>query len=103
MNVNLTPELDRLVREKVKSGMYGSASEVVREALRKMLHGEDSRMPDQVAEAARSSYGERTTNNAGLRQMMERIWADQKARGHVPPTKEEVDQRIKDARKGWVE
>ena len=103
MNVNLTPELDRLVREKVKSGMYGSASEVVREALRRMIQDEDSRMPNQVAETTRSSYGERTTNNAGLREKMERIWADQKARGHIPPTKEEVDQRIKDARKGWVE
>ncbi len=34
MNISLTPELDSLVREKVKSGMYHSASEVIREALR---------------------------------------------------------------------
>ncbi|MEW6363026.1 MAG: type II toxin-antitoxin system ParD family antitoxin [Acidobacteriota bacterium] len=34
MNVSLTPELDQLVREKVATGLYGSASEVVREALR---------------------------------------------------------------------
>lgn len=36
MNVNLTPELEELVRSKVTSGMYASASEVVREALRLM-------------------------------------------------------------------
>ena len=36
MNVNLTPELETLVRRKVASGMYTSASEVVREALRLM-------------------------------------------------------------------
>ena len=36
MNVNLTPYLDELVRSKVSSGMYTSASEVVREALRLM-------------------------------------------------------------------
>ena len=36
MNVNLTPELESLVRRKVASGMYTSASEVVREALRLM-------------------------------------------------------------------
>ena len=36
MNVNLTPQLDELVRAKVDSGMYSSASEVVREALRLM-------------------------------------------------------------------
>lgn len=34
MNVSLTPELDRFVAEKVESGRYTSASEVVREALR---------------------------------------------------------------------
>ena len=34
MNVNLTPELEKLVHNRVKSGRYNSASEVVREALR---------------------------------------------------------------------
>ena len=34
MNVNLTPELEELVRAKVSSGLYNSQSEVVREALR---------------------------------------------------------------------
>ena len=36
MNVNLTPHLEDLVRQKVSSGLYTSASEVVREALRLM-------------------------------------------------------------------
>ncbi len=34
MNVNLTPELEKIVEKKVNSGRYNSASEVVREALR---------------------------------------------------------------------
>lgn len=34
MNVSLTPELETLISQKVKSGRYHSASEVVREALR---------------------------------------------------------------------
>jgi antitoxin ParD1/3/4 len=34
MNVSLTKELEELVNDKVKSGRYLSASEVVREALR---------------------------------------------------------------------
>lgn len=34
MNVSLTPELEQIVDQKVKSGMYNSASEVVREGLR---------------------------------------------------------------------
>lgn len=36
MNVNLTPQLEEMVRSKVASGLYTSASEVVREALRLM-------------------------------------------------------------------
>lgn len=34
MNVSLTPELEAFVHEKVASGRYTSASEVVRESLR---------------------------------------------------------------------
>ena len=34
MNVSLTKELEQLINEKVASGRYASASEVVREALR---------------------------------------------------------------------
>lgn len=36
MNVNLTPQLEEMVKQKVASGLYTSASEVVREALRLM-------------------------------------------------------------------
>jgi len=36
MNVNLTAKLEKLVQNKVKTGRYNSASEVVREALRLM-------------------------------------------------------------------
>jgi antitoxin ParD1/3/4 len=34
MNISLTPELDTYVQDKVKSGLYHSASEVIREGLR---------------------------------------------------------------------
>lgn len=34
MNVSLTPELEKLVTRKVESGLYQSASEVIREGLR---------------------------------------------------------------------
>jgi antitoxin ParD1/3/4 len=36
MRVSLTPNLEQLVRRKVESGLYGDASEVIREALRLM-------------------------------------------------------------------
>jgi antitoxin ParD1/3/4 len=34
MNISLTPQLEAFVQEKVASGLYASASEVIREALR---------------------------------------------------------------------
>ena len=36
MNINLTPQLEAMIRQKVDSGLYNSASEVVRDALRLM-------------------------------------------------------------------
>ena len=43
MNVSLTPELQKLVQEKVQSGMYYSASEVIREALRLLQERDELR------------------------------------------------------------
>jgi antitoxin ParD1/3/4 len=52
MNVSLTPELERLVQEKVSSGLYNSASEVVREALR-LLHERDELRKARLEELRR--------------------------------------------------
>ncbi len=50
MNVSLTPELEKLVNEKVRSGLYQTASEVVREALRLLKQRDDDvRRADQRA------------------------------------------------------
>uniref|UniRef100_A0A7V4XSS8 Type II toxin-antitoxin system ParD family antitoxin n=1 Tax=Acidobacterium capsulatum TaxID=33075 RepID=A0A7V4XSS8_9BACT len=49
MNVSLTPELDRFVAEKVSSGRYTSASEVVREALRLMEERDQARQAQLTA------------------------------------------------------
>lgn len=49
MNVNLTPQLEELVRSKVASGLYTSASEVVREALR-LLEEQDRMREAKVAQ-----------------------------------------------------
>ena len=53
MNVSLTPELEALVNEKVRSGLYHTASEVVREALRLLKQRDDeARRADQQAGVA---------------------------------------------------
>lgn len=43
MNVSLTPELERKVDEKINTGLYTSASELVREALRLFFQYEEVR------------------------------------------------------------
>jgi antitoxin ParD1/3/4 len=43
MHVSLTPKLEELIREKVESGLYNNASEVVREALRLMQEHDEVR------------------------------------------------------------
>jgi antitoxin ParD1/3/4 len=43
MNISLTPELERRISEKVESGLYGTASEVVREALRRLFEADEER------------------------------------------------------------
>jgi antitoxin ParD1/3/4 len=51
VNIELTPELEQLVNEKVQSGVYGSATEVIGEALR--LLAERDRIREQEIEAVR--------------------------------------------------
>lgn len=86
MNVSLTPELERLVNEKVDSGLYQTASEVVREALRLMKERDDRarlRADVQVGfdEVAR---GEGTRYEVGTGR---RLAEDVKARGRVARAK----------------
>ena len=56
MNVSLTPELEEMIRLKVESGLYVSASEVVREALRTMQENDKlTRIRHSLAES-RAQY-----------------------------------------------
>ena len=41
MHISLTPELEKIIKEKVASGLYNNVSEVVREALRFMKTNEE--------------------------------------------------------------
>ena len=77
MNVNLTPQLEDLVRSKVSSGLYTSASEVVREALRLMQ--EQDRMREVKLEELRREV------RRGLESGPSREWdaADLKAKARA--------------------
>ena len=61
MNISLTPQLEKLVQDRVKSGRYTSASEVVREALR-LLDSHDRAMSQGLAQL-------RTNVESGFRQL----------------------------------
>ena len=47
MNVSLTPELEKYVHDKIDSGLYTSASEVVRESLR-LMHTHDDLQKQRI-------------------------------------------------------
>ena len=47
MNISLTPELEKYIQEKVKSGLYTSVSEVIRESLR-LMHTYDDLQKQQI-------------------------------------------------------
>jgi len=52
MNISLTPELEKFIQDKVSSGMYTSASEVVRESLR-LLHSYEELQEHRVEQLNR--------------------------------------------------
>lgn len=73
MNVSLTPELEKLVTDKIESGMYQTASEVVLEALQ-LLQDRDRRKLsrlrrdiragfEQIEQGQYTEYDERTVKN----------------------------------------
>ncbi len=76
MNVSLTPELEKFVADKVATGRYTSASEVVREALR-ILEREEKSREEQIAEFNREldarvaalDRGEKVTKEEFLQHM----------------------------------
>ena len=87
MNVSLTPELEKLVNERVRTGMYSSASEVVREALR--LLKEQGELRRRRLEELRKEIG---------------IGLEQANRGEVAPLtlegmKRRLNQRLRQARR----
>ena len=53
MNISLTSELEKFVHEKVNSGLYTSASEVIRESLR-LMHTYDDLQNKRINELNQS-------------------------------------------------
>ena len=45
MNISITPELEKFVQQEVKTGLYQSASEVIRAALRRLKEDKEKQKP----------------------------------------------------------
>lgn len=82
MNVVLSPELENLIEEKIKSGNYNSASEVIREALgllkeqdqlREIRREEVRREVMKGVEQIRNGEYTTISNEAEAEQMIEKI------------------------------
>ena len=81
MNVSLTPELDKIVRQKVKTGMYHSASEVIREALRLLQsHDELQRQKIEVLKVEIKKGVDSLNSGQGVK-MTDEIFEKVKQRG----------------------
>lgn len=84
MNISLTPELEKIVYEKVNSGLYTSASEVIRESLRLMnSHSNSVRQLNDAIDFGlqQLSVGDRVTaqkSYSNLKTKIERIARDKK-------------------------
>ena len=79
MNVSLTPELEKLVEDKVSSGMYQTASEVIREGLRLLRERDqfiESLRRDVRAGFEAAERGEFTEyDESGVKQLSNRVTA----------------------------
>jgi antitoxin ParD1/3/4 len=91
MNVSLTAELEQLVNEKVASGMYTSASEVVREGLRLLKERDELRrvQMDEVrrdvmlgVEQVRAGRGKKYVGGAELADAIKRRGRQRSKKSH---------------------
>lgn len=48
MHISLTPQLQTYIEDKISGGLYNNASEVVRDALRRMVESEERRGFDSL-------------------------------------------------------
>lgn len=88
MNVSLTPELEKFVAQKVQSGLYQTASEVIREGLR-LLEERDALHQarlDDIRQAIQDGNAQ-LARGEGLpgEQVFTHLRAKSRARRHVAP------------------
>ena len=84
MNVSLTPELERFVNERVETGLYQTASEVVRDGLRLLKQREEERI-ESLRRDVRAGFAslDRGQYDEHDEQSTKRLAAEIKSRGRT--------------------
>ena len=83
MSISLSPEIERLIEEKVESGEYDSADEVVRDALRALSAAEQEHASRLEALRAKIQEGIDDLEN-GRHSPLEEVVARLRERRSVP-------------------
>ncbi len=83
MNVNLTAELEMFVNERVRSGLYNSASEVVREGLRLLKEQEELKKLRREELKREIAIGLRQLDEGKSKSLTPKVIAGIKARGRA--------------------
>ena len=76
MHINLSPEMESYIKSKVASGFYGNATEVIRDAVRRMQADEERRTSFRAAVAAGDAELERGEGVDYTRTVLEEITND---------------------------
>lgn len=87
MNVALTPELEKFVEKEVESGLYQTASEVVRAGLRRLKEDQFARLPRTLHELEMKLLEAAESLDAGKGASSEEVFARlrQRSKNRRPP------------------
>jgi antitoxin ParD1/3/4 len=73
MHVNLSPEMESYIKSKVSSGFYGNATEVIRDAIRRMQAEEERVAAFRKAVAEGEAQLDRGEGTAYSRELMNKL------------------------------
>ena len=79
MHVNLSSEMESFIKGKVSSGFYGNATEVIRDAVRRMQAEEDRVKALHAAIAVGQAELDRGEGIPYTPELMEEIWQEARA------------------------
>ena len=76
MHINLSPEMESYIKGKVNSGFYGNATEVIRDAIRRMQADEERRAAFRAAVAVGDAELDRGESIDYNKAVLEEITSD---------------------------